>query len=230
MTRGLVALVTAVWAVGSAPLAAEPRASWSGRLEVSAGPLWVGREGLGSREATLTPNQVGPAPRFTWFRTESDVSRAPGATVRAGWGLGRLVSVEGALEVARARLTTRVVGDVEVPEDVVATARLTEYALSAGAAVDLARFAFRQGRGRVFLSAAVGHLRQLSAERALVATGRVYHVGGGVKYALRLRPTSRLRATGVRVDVAVRFREGGVRVDARRHPAAALAGGLFVRF
>lgn len=230
MTPRRVGLILAVWLAGAVPTLGQPARSWPGRVEVSGGVLWSAREPLGGRPANLTTNEIAPATPLRWFTTTSELGAASGIGVRLGWWLGSHVSVEGALEAARLRLRTRVADDVEAAGVDVASLRLTEYALSAGAVVDLTALAFARGRGRPFARATVGVLRQLDPDRHVVGRGRLYHIGGGVQYAVRVRSNGRLRGVGLRVDAALKVRDGGVRVDGRRRATAAAMGGLFVRF
>jgi hypothetical protein len=229
VTRRALTLVV-VWLAGAGTALGQSAAALPGRLEIGAGLVWVGGGALGLGEARLTANEVTPTAPFVWFRTRSAIGAAAGMGVRLSWRLAGPLSVEGLLEVARPRVRTEVTSDVEAPGPILASARMTEYALGGGATVDLAALAFHRGRGRPFVGASAGLLRQRHGEGALVMTGRVYHVGGGVKYALRVRSAGRLPGVGLRFDAALRVRDGGLEVDGRRRPAVAIGGGAFVRF
>ncbi len=230
MTRWRVGLAALAWLASAGSAGAEPLPVPASRLEVGASVLWLGHAALGGGEATLTPNELAPSAPFVLFRTRSVIDKAAGLGVRLSWRLSERVRAEGVLEMARPRVRTDISSDVEAPGSIVAKVGMTEYAIGAGATVDLAPLTFRQGRGRFFVGGTVGYMRQLLGGGAAVETGRVYHVGGGVKYALRVRSEGRLRRVGLRVDLAVRIRDGGIQPNGPRQPAALVGGGIFLGF
>jgi hypothetical protein len=64
----------------------------------------------------------------------------------------------------------------------------------------------------------------------LVETGGTYYVGGGLEYLLGTPVDPQGRAIGLRTDLRLVVRRGGVAIDRRSHPAAAIGASLFVRF
>jgi len=75
----------------------------------------------------------------------------------------------------------------------------------------------------------VGYLRQLHEGQALVETGRTVQAGGGVKIALGSSADAS-RRVGVRADVRMIARTGGVSPDGGTHVAPSFGASLFVAF
>ena len=82
-----------------------------------------------------------------------------------------------------------------------------------------------------FVYGGAGYLRQAHERDILVATGHEFHAGGGLKYVFR-RGSGFLKDLGVRGDVRVSFRHGGVELDANEptHAIPVASVGAFVRF
>ena len=95
----------------------------------------------------------------------------------------------------------------------------------------LRRAAMRDGRLVPFISGGGGYLRQLYEDGVLLETGRLGYVGGGVRLALReARPDRFFRQVGLRADVRLMVRTGGIDVEESARAFVTLAGGVFVRF
>jgi hypothetical protein len=199
-----------------------------GRFEISAGPLWTGGAGYGSRDATLTsPN----GDRYRLFSTTNELGAATGIEARFGVRLTRIVSAEIAGSYAVPSLNTSISSDVEGASSLIASEPIKQFTLEAAAIVLLPKWRFGS-RALPFVDAGGGYLRQLHDERALVETGRIYHVGGGVKFVLATRGQSRNRRTqmGIRADACASIRTGAATLDGRAHTAPALGVSLFARF
>lgn len=211
------------WAQGPAP--ALPR----GHVVVSLGSAWVASDHLGTARASTRQAATGIAtpPAFTLFDTTSTLGGA------AAVDLGVLVPVSRAwaLEVrgsaARPVLTTTISRDVEAGGGATATETVSEYGVDASVLYQLSRPRFG-ARGRPYLLAGGGYLRQLHEDRVLVETGATAHVGAGVRWWFR-GGSGRGRDLGLASEVRWIWRKDGITVsdDVRSMPAASLR--IFLR-
>ncbi len=193
----------------------------AGSVEVSGGVVFTGRMDLGARDAEETRNiNTGSGP-FALFSSASSVPAAPAAVVRAGVYLSRALAVEGGLQYGRARLVSALSGDAEQAPSLSAEETLTRYLIEGTVVVNLTPLSFGGGRGVPFLSGGGGYLRELHEENALIATGREYHAGAGVKFWMS-RSAPHL---GLRADVGVSMRSGGIDLTSTRRtlPTAAVS-------
>jgi hypothetical protein len=226
LARAGAALVLAASA-GRPALAQTPAAPAAGpadpRLELSAGALYLQGYSLGSRDATLTPNQPGGG-SFTLFATSSDLEAVPGFDGRLAYNLTRTVQIEGGLVFGQPRVVTRISGDTESAPDVTATETLQQYIVEGGAVLLLRRIAFAGGRAVPFVSGGIGYLRQLHENNELVETGRSYQAGVGLKYWIS---AGRMRL-GVRGDARVYVLEDGFTLEETPSRRTFGAGGVGV--
>lgn len=196
-----------------------------GRFEVALGPLWVGRAAFGRADATETASSGG---RFPLFSTSSELAAAPGLEARVGIRFARRLQVEASSSYRRPQLRATISGDVENAARIAVAESIQQFTFDGALVLQLARWRFGRG-GLPFVSAGAGYLRELHEGSTLVATGRVCHVGGGVKYLLTSRD-AKLKGVGVRGEVRALMRTRGVAFDTGVHASPAVAGSVFVRF
>lgn len=229
--RCCVVFALAVACVIAGPAAAQTRTPADprlpGRLEISAGVSWTGKNDFGVRNANeTTPN----GSTLLLFSTTSELAPAAGGELRVGVRLTRLLQAEGDATYAAPTLRVRVTGDSENAPAVTATDRIAQFTAGGTLLVHLTRWP-AGARGLPFVSGGAGYLRQLYSTRTLARVGQVYHFGGGVKHSLMSRSSrARLKGAGVRLDARAVVRTKGVALDNRTHVAPAIAGSLFVRF
>ncbi|HSK09376.1 MAG TPA: hypothetical protein VK911_07360, partial [Vicinamibacterales bacterium] len=213
-----------------APAAREP--GRPGSFELSAAVLVFGAGTLGSSEGRLTSNQGGGGGRdFVWFQADGELRPSAGVRATIGYTLTRRFSVEGGFAYSPSRVRFGVSDDFEEAPGISSAAqRLSEYFFDGTLVAHLPWLGFAGGRGRTFVAAGAGYMRQLHEGNTLVETGQVYHVGGGVKYMLRPRKAGFVRAFGMRADGGLYLRAGGFSFDDRiaRSPAATI--GLIAAF
>jgi len=221
-------------ALGLAAIAAVPGAASAqpdqGRFDVSIGGLWNGGYALDGRNATETRNQVGGGD-LVLFETDSEVTGGAGLEARLGVRIGQTFSVEAGGSWTRASLLTRISGDFEGAPALDARSDFTQYAIDGAVVARLARLAMGGGRVVPFVEAGAGYLRQLHEGNVMVETGVVVHGGGGVLVWLRSRSGGGFDRIGLRVDVRVTSRTGGIDVtENRRRVFPSLGAGLALGF
>jgi hypothetical protein len=197
-----------------------------GHVEVAIGPLWVGRQALGSSDATET---TGTGGSLILFSTSTELSSASGLEGRVGVKLSRAFEAEASGTYATPQLRTQIGNDVEGAAAVTATEVIQQFTVGAGV-VWYVRPGRSASRLAPFATAGAGYLRQLHESGTLVETGRFYQFGGGVKYLLVSRPGSHLKGIGARIDVRAVVRQQGVAFDDGRHILPAVGASLFARF
>jgi len=224
----VVAVLLLVTAMHAATAVAQPASAMPGRLELAAGLLWSGAQGLGSRDANLT---TGTGATLRVFSSTSDLLAVAGVEARAGAKVGRAIEVEALASYASPQLRTRVSNDTENSTGATITERLQQYNVGAGVVWYLPS---RRSGSRVkpFATAGASYLRQLHEAATLAATGQTYHVGGGAKILLasRTRKGKGWKAVGVRLDARAVVRTKGITFDGRRSISPAAGASLFARF
>ncbi len=204
-------------------------------LDLSVSFIVLGPSNLGSRDATLTPNQIG-APPYVYFSTSARATTAPGAEVRLGYTITRDIVVEGGMTYTRPGISATVSGDAENVAGFTATMEhLNQFSFDAAVRIQPWAISFQKGRGRPFLAAGIGYLEQLHGGNAAADTGTLYSVGGGVIYLFKVKrvgilPGLAAQGIGIRADVRANLAAGGFSLDARNRWYAAAGGGLFVAF
>ena len=203
------------------------RGSW----DVSALALWVGPGALGTRDATLTPNQTGSAPRYTLFKSSGELASTPGFAATVGYHLTRMFTLEGEFSYAPPPVRISITGDVENSEGSSFDGEtLAQYSMGGSVVADLRPLAFSRGRGRTFVAAGAAYRREVHAGNLTIDTGQVYHAGGGVKYFFKPRPRGLVRAFGIRAEARVLFGVGGYSFDDRATRNVVVRGGVIVAF
>jgi hypothetical protein len=226
MTRAR-AMVVAAFAIASAAAAARDAAAQSpvqsGRLELSAGAAWMGRETFGSADAAETTPSGGA---FRIFSTSTELGSVPAFDARVGVRVAGTLVAEADASYGRPELRTTISNDVESAPPVTAVERVQQFTIGGGATW----YVPAAMRIVPFVSGGGGYLRQLHEGALLVETGTYYQVGGGVAYLFGSGTAGRVKLTGVRVEVRAMTTSGGVAFDGGRHTAPAVAASLFVRF
>ena len=219
-----------VFVVSLETATAQPANTWPGRVEISASAVVFTGYQIGTSDATLVRGGPGLDGTFTLFDTETDIRSARGVEGRLGVRLSRWVSVEGSVDFATPQVVTRVSGDAEGAPAVTATTRLSQYVIDASVLVHVTGLSFGGGRGLPFIGGGGGYLRQLQEGGLLIETGRIFHVGGGVKYLFVRSPDRFVKGLGVRADARLYLREGGFDLEDQRRSVAGGAVGLLLVF
>lgn len=197
------------------------------RFEVSIGGLWLGGSALGASDAELRANSVTASP-FRLFATESASAGAAGLEAGAAYWLSRTIAVEAAFVRVRPELRTRVSGDAEGAAGLTVAERLDQYFVSGNVVWLLEGLRFA-GRTVPFVSGGGGYLRQLHEGRTLVATGRLFDAGGGVRHHL-LGNLGWIRALGVKLDGRVYVLVDGTAFQDRPRTHGAFSGSVVLGF
>jgi hypothetical protein len=193
-----------------------------GSVEASASVLWAGGYDAGSQSAVETSNSSNSAaPGLTLFTTSSRVRPSPGIEGRIGVYLSARLAVEGALQIARPVLESRLGDDFEGATPTTADTTVTSY-IGAGSLL----YHFGRGQLQPFVSGGGGYLRQLSEHNAEVVTGSEIHAGGGVKYWFQ----ARRRHFGLRGDAQASWRSKPIGFEAQRRVVPVVSGGLVYLF
>lgn len=189
-----------------------------GSFEASGGVFWTGGTDLANRAATLTRNPSTGSNAFELFRSDATLTSAIGLQARFGAYLSSSLSLEAGAQIGRPELQVRLTRDSEGAPDATAAESITSYVFT-GSVVYHLRKAGR--RMTPFVLAGAGHVRDLHQGSDLVETGLEYHAGGGVKWWLG----NKRRKLGLRGDVGVSARDGGVGADEDRRivPMAAIS-------
>jgi outer membrane protein with beta-barrel domain len=216
-TSGLLLLVLGLEA---SPAMAQATAI-AGRLEVAAGALWFGQASLGNDDAHETTSTGGA---FRLFSSSTTVASIAGFEARVGYRFNRRLEVEGAVSFVMPDLRVTVSNDAESAAGATATERMQQFSFGG----DVLWYLSERGRLAPFVEAGAGYLRLLHDERTLVATGRTFEAGGGIKYAFRAA-TAGVKAIGLRIDArGVARTNAGVFDDPRISPAAGAS--IYLRF
>jgi hypothetical protein len=201
-------------------------ATGPGRIEVSAGALWIAHQALGSTDA----NETTPAgTSLKTFTTASDLTSVAGFEGRVAVRVLRSLEAEVEASYGTPRLTVAISNDFENAPPVTATEVMQQFTIGAGVVWYLP---FRPWTSRLapFVTAGGGQLRHMHEQRTLLEIGQYYQAGGGVKFLLFSRPHGFVNAIGARVDVRAVVRKKGVAFDDGGHASPAVGASAFVRF
>jgi outer membrane protein with beta-barrel domain len=209
-----------VFALAVAPAWAQPTAA-SGRLELAAGGLWVGRTTLTGGDAHETTATGGT---FRLFSTSSSLASMAGFEARVGYSVTRRLQVEAAASLVRPELRVTVGDDAESAAAVTATERIQQFTFGG----DVLWYVAAGGRIAPFVEAGGSYMRLLHDGKSLAETGRAYEAGLGFKYALHASAGG-VKAIGLRVDARAVARSKAVIFDKLRvSPAAGVS--IYLRF
>jgi hypothetical protein len=218
----LACFAIAILMTGASNLHAQT--SLPGRLEIGVGAAWFGETTLGSSDAS---EATATAATSRLFSTSSTLTSKTGLGVHIGVRLTRRFEAEVSSTFAKPVLATQISNDVENSAAVTATETVRQYTVGGGGLWYLS--SGRGARLRPYVSASLSYLRQLHESNTLAVTGRMFEVGGGVKYALRSRPKG-LKSVGVRGDARIAASTKGVGFDDSTRYGPSLGASLFVRF
>jgi hypothetical protein len=218
-------LIVAVLAALPRAAAAQPGSSTSGRFEASATAIWVTSAPLGGRAASLTPNVSQPP--YALFSAAADLATSVGVDVRFGYRVSRALTLSLAGGASRAQVRVRISGDTEGAPDATFTGdTLEQWTVGGRADYEIRRWRFASGRGRPFVLAAAGLLRQLHTGRVSVETGQVYEGGAGLAWTAATRPASWLSRWSLVAELRVTHVRGGFSWDGGARTAPAFGGGV----
>ena len=188
---------------------------------VAAGWVVDGGYAVGDRTAELRRNATG-TPSFTLFRADADFRSANGIEARIAYALTPALAIEVGGGYARPRLSIAISEDSESNDTISVTDEITQYTIDVAGVIAVPGVTLG-ARARPYATVGAGYLRQLHEDRLLVETGRVYHVGGGVRYWIR-GTSSNTRGLGIRADARYVRRAGGIDFEdrARNHPSFSL--------
>lgn len=181
-------------------------------ITLAAGWIVNGSYPVGDRNAELRRNATGTPPPFTLFRAEGELGLANGIEARVGYAVTRSIAIEAGGSYTKPQLAIAISEDSESPDTTSIVDEITQYTVDVAGVIQLPlRLG---GRSRPYAIAGGGYLRQLGDDRLLVETGRVFHVGGGIRYWLRGGAATD-RALGVRVEARYVHRTGGLDFEDR---------------
>lgn len=221
-----LALAVVVLAAGATPARAQgtpaPRpARTAPAWEVSVTGTWARGAAIGGIDAAETQPNGAP---FSLFTAESRLDNLPGVGLTITRHVAGAWSVEADGLFGKPTYRTSVASDFENAALTEATNVATEFGVAGAVVVTFARGAHLQP----FVRGGGGWRRELSADQTLSADGRLVIAGGGVKYWWGAAPaTSR---AGLRADVGVVGRSGGLALGDTIRWAPAVAAGLSFRF
>jgi hypothetical protein len=217
---GVLALqVPAAWAQSTGP--------GPGRIELSAGALWVGHQALGSNAANETTS-TGTSLRI--FSISSDLAGAAGVEGRVGVRLSHSLVAIAEASYTKPQVRVSISNDIENGTTVTAIETTQQYMIG-GAVAWYLPYRFDASRVAPFVTAGGGYLRQLHEAATLVATGRYYQFGGGATYLFASRPNRVLKGLGLRAEARAVLRQHGIAFDTgSAHVAPMLAAALVARF
>jgi hypothetical protein len=214
-------------ALGEPPVSAQSPSSETGKLEVSAGPVWIGRVVFAGRDANETTGSGGT---FRLFSSSTELTPISGFGGRVGVNLVRSVVLELSGTYATPDLRAHIASDVETSNaPVVASVPVRQFTIVGGAAWYLP--VPRPGsRMRFFVRGGIGAARQLEDRDRRVVDGRTFEAGGGLKYVLVSRSSGWWKGAGARVDVLALVRNRHIALDDRAHTSPVLGASLYLRF
>jgi hypothetical protein len=196
-------------------------------IEVSGGVGLIGGGSLGEQDANLRANST-PAEPYRLFSTDATFRRAGVLEARLGTTLTSRYAIEGRFAFSRPELRAVISADVEGAPGLTVVERVDQYVID-GALLVLFNEA-RLGGVVPFASAGAGYVRQLHEGLTVIESGRIYHVGGGIRHRFFSRNRGFTRTAGVRADARLDLLSGGISIDDGPRPHLAISGSLFVGF
>jgi len=229
--RSLAIAGAAASVLSASPALAQAAATSSsdpaGRLELAIGPTWARRIPLGARDANET---AGNGSAFRLFSSSTELGSVSGLEGHLALRVMSRLEAEASGSYSKPQRRTRVDNDFEAGNAPLTITDTVEQFTIGGAALWYPRLPRVSTGTRVFLRAAAGYLRQLENDGALIATGRTYDAGGGVKLDFASRQAGWLKGIGVRVDARAVVHQKGVILDNRTHVSPAVGAAVFLRF
>lgn len=173
------------------------------------GLAWIGGGSFGSANANLTAPD-GSA--FVLFSTKNEIGPSVGPDVRLAVRLTRRLRAEVSGNWSHADLRSQISADVEGAEGVTSTLRISVFAVDGSVLWSFAR----QGRLEAFLRAGAGWMRELTSDKVLSADGAIASGGAGVKYWWREKDRGFLNHVGLRSELSLVSRSGGLSLGTSR--------------
>jgi hypothetical protein len=225
--RGCVCCLMAALALGEAPARAQSLPFETGRIDVSAGVIWIGRVVFSGRDANETTGSGGT---FRLFSASTELTPISGFGGRLGVTLLRSVDVEVSGAYATPELRARIASDAETSNaPVVATVPVRLFTF-AGAAAWYPPMLRVGSRARLFVRGGIGSARHLEDRDKRAVDGRTFEAGGGMKYVLVSRSSGWWKGAGARVDLLALVRTRNLALDDRAHVSPVLGASLYLRF
>ena len=227
MKAGRTGLLLAAFVLtGSAAAAQQAATLRPHRVTLGGGIVWSGGYSLGVTSAELRGNGTGSTPPgFLLLVADSSMQSAIGAEARFGFTLTRSLALEAGVAFAGPEIAVSISGDAEVdPMTLEAAETLQQYVIDGAVVWQLPRVRLGS-RLRPFAIGGGAYLRQLYEERTLVETGQIFFAGGGVRYWLRGGGGE--GSLGVRADVRLNWRMGGVEFEDRTRTFPSVSAGVF---
>ena len=183
-----------------------------GSWEAGGGVIWTAGFDLDTTDALLTGNDGNSSSPFSLFEAEARVRPVYGAQARVGFYLSSSLAFEAGVQYSRPVFAVSVSDDAEDAPDLIAEERLSRYVIDGSLVYHPRGLEFSGGRGRPFIAAGAGYLRELHEGEELVETGTTYHAGAGVKFWV----SRGRRRIGVRGDAGVTVRDRGFDFEEKR--------------
>lgn len=202
MTRLRAVIVLAALSAPWPAFAQSATPSAPARITFDVGALVIGGAQAGTTTETYTAPDGSAVPQFT---LDKSVSPAFGVNGHVSFRVTSRVAFEVGAEWARPQLRTKLSGDTDGADSATATQSIHRFALGGGATVGLRSF----GRWQAFARGSVGWLRELSNDQTLFQDGWVAQAGGGANYLWKA-PTGHFRPYGIRADLWLDIRHGGL--------------------
>jgi hypothetical protein len=225
----ILGLMVCVVVIGGRVAHAQPAESPGLRphhVTLSAGLVWTDGYDVGASTAHLRGNGAGPsAAPFTLFSADSRLTRATAPDFRVGYAVTSRVALEGGMSFAQPRIAFAIARDAEAPAQELVGEKLDQYQIDANLTWQLP-----VGLGprlAPFATIGAGYLRQLHEDRVLAETGQIYFGGAGARYWLK-GGHGAARALGLRGDVRVAVRKGGIDFENRKRAYPSVSLMLFV--
>jgi hypothetical protein len=215
-------------ALAGPPAFAQSPSAGAGRFEASAGIVRVGQTSFGGRDAEETAGSG--TGRFRLFSSSTELTTVSGFGARFGVTLIRSLDAELSGTYGTSDLRTRIDADAETSNAPIVVMVPVQQFTIGGAAVWYPDVPRAGSRLRFFVRGGAGLERHLEDRGRRVVEGRMFEVGGGVKYVFASRSRGWWRGLGARLDAFALVRPGAVAVDDRAHVSPAVGASVYLRF
>ena len=197
-------------------------------FEIGATVCASGGFDMGSTTATLVRNPAIGADPFPLFSADGRQSASAELGLTIGYVITPRFSVEAFGTLSRPTIRLVISQDQEFSGGEVPQGDLTEYGVGGNV---LMHFPALTIGGRVvpFVQAGIGFVWQVAGDTSF-ERGHLIRAGGGVRYLFASRPGRKPSAGGVRGDVLLLIRNGGLELTSGHHVTASAGGGVFFAF
>jgi hypothetical protein len=230
MTRALLA-VCLLLAAARSTMAQDAPSLAPHRISVSGGMALAGGYDIGSATALLRRNETGTTTPglVTLFAADGAIERAASVEARVGFTLSPTIVIEFGGSYSRPVVAVDITTDSEAGDTPLLTdQRLSEYVVDVSGLWQIPKLNLGS-RAAPYVMFGGGYLRQLDIDRVRAETGKIFHVGGGVRYWFR-GERAQGRALGARAEIAAQARSGGVDFEEGTRIAPALKIFAFFSF